>query len=231
MDNRVMLKQVLVALMCVCSVSACAADGARSTSAQGDFQPDSRPLAKTMVYDCNGFEFIARLGPGEMALWLPDRYLILSQVRSASGTKYQEGDIEFWSKADEGILTLGELQYRDCSLQPQRVPWEDARRRGVDFRATGNEPGWYLEIQNGRQLLFVGDYGMQRVVTPDPGANTSADGMRYHAVTEANNLLVEIREQPCADTMSGEIMPSSVTLTLNGRTLEGCGRILDHPWE
>ena len=36
-----------------------------------DFHPDERPLAKTLVYDCNGFEFVTRLGPGEMALWLP----------------------------------------------------------------------------------------------------------------------------------------------------------------
>lgn len=224
-------KQILLALLCCSALGACASDGPDTTGTANDFRPDTRPLAKTMVYDCNGFEFIARLGPGEMAVWLPDRYVILSQVRSASGTKYREGDIEFWSKAEEGMLTLGELQYRDCALQPQRVPWEDARRRGVDFRATGNEPGWYLEIQTGRQLLFVGDYGMQRVVMPDPGAQATAGGRSYHAVTEANDLRVEISEQACADTMSGEIMPSSVTLTLNGRILGGCGRSLDYPWE
>ena len=36
-----------------------------------------------------------------MAIWLDDRYMILSQVRAASGVKYQEGDTEFWIKGDE----------------------------------------------------------------------------------------------------------------------------------
>src|SRR5688572_27332616 len=28
-------------------------------------------------------------------------------------------------------------------------PWREARGRGIDFRAIGQEPGWYLEIDDG----------------------------------------------------------------------------------
>lgn len=221
------MKMTLYSLLLCASLAGCGTTAAESPT---DFNPDQRPLATTMVYDCNGFEFTARLGPGEMALWLPDRYVILSQVRAASGTKYQEADLEFWSKDDEALLTVGELQYRDCRLRPERVPWEDARRRGVDFRAIGNEPGWYLEIKSDH-LLFVGGYGTQRVLTPGPVAQANDKGVSYHAITEANDLMVEVVDAVCADTMSGELFPSQVTVTLNGRVLYGCGRALDYPWE
>jgi putative lipoprotein len=184
-----------------------------------------------MVYDCNGYEFIARLGPGEMALWLPDRYVVLSRVRSASGTKYQEGDIEFWSKGDDAILSVAERDYLGCVQVPHKVPWEDARRRGVDFRAVGNEPGWSLEVQSGRRLLFVVDYGMRRVSTPDPGAQLEGQTRGYHARTESADLQVEIVAGQCVDTMSGEVFPSQVSVVLDGARFYGCGRDLDYPWE
>jgi uncharacterized membrane protein len=37
----------------------------------------------------------------------------------------------------------------------------------------------------------------------------------------------EIFDQPCADTMSGEIFPSRVTVTLNHTAYHGCGQTLD----
>lgn len=212
-------------------LTGCAGGDVKAAEPVANFHSDERPLAKTMVYDCNGYDFTARLGPGEMAVWLPDRYVILSQVRSASGTKYVEGDIEFWSKGDDAILNVGDQQHLNCALVPGRVPWEDARRRGVEFRAVGNEPGWSLEIQKERHLLFLGDYGMRRVATPNPGVQLQGNIRRYHAVTESADLQVEIAEEPCSDTMSGEVFPNQVMVTLDNDIFYGCGRDLDYPWE
>ena len=225
-----MVYRLLLVVSCM-AIVACGGNGARASQSDPGFLPDPRPLARTMVYDCNGYDFIARLGPGEIAIWLPDRYLVLSQVRSASGTKYQEGDVEFWSKGDEAMLVVGDRQYLNCTLVPHRVPWEDARRRGVDFRAVGNEPGWSLEIRDGDHLLFVGDYGMQRVSTPDPGQQLQGRAKTWHAITESADLRVEVIDDSCVDTMSGEQFSSQVTIVLNGQTLYGCGRALDYPWE
>lgn len=223
------MKWKLLPLLLCTSLGALA--GGEGPADAGDFRPDPRPLATTLVYDCNGFEFVTRLGPGEMALWLPDgRYSVLSQVRSASGTKYQEGDTIFWSKGEAAMLQLGDVEYFDCRILPERGPWADARRRGVAFRAIGNEPGWHLEIVPGRQLLYVGDYGAQRLVVPDPGERVEGTVHRYHAVTESAELWVEIDTAgACFDTMSGEAFPASVTLTVDGRSLSGCGRYLDTP--
>lgn len=227
MQNRL----IAFTLALVFLLTGCTVGGARAAEPISDFRPDQRPLAKTMVYDCNGYDFTARLGPGEMAVWLPDRYVILSQVRSASGTKYVEGDIEFWSKGDEAILNVGNQQHLNCALVPWRVPWEDARRRGVEFRAVGNEPGWSLEIQGDKHLLFLGDYGMRRIIMPNPSVQLQGNVRRYHAVSESADLQVEIIEEPCFDNMSAEPFPSRVTVTLNTDIFYGCGRDLDYPWE
>jgi uncharacterized membrane protein len=95
----------------------------------------------------------------------------------------------------------------------------------------GNEPGWDLEIRDGRHLILVSDYGMKRVATPDPGVQREEGARVYHAVTESADLRVEIVDETCFDTMADESFPSKVTVTLNGEVLHGCGRDLDYPWE
>jgi putative lipoprotein len=195
------------------------------------FQPDERPLATTLVYDCDDYEFVARLGPGEMALWLPDQYIVLPQVRSASGTLYEEGDISFWSKGDDAMLTVADQIYQQCQLQPQRVPWEDARRRGVDFRAIGNEPGWFLEIQSGKQLLFVYGYGIQRALVPGPTEDNTDTVRMYSGMSGEHELQVEIVEQTCSDNMSGEQFPNRVVVIFDDTRYEGCGQDLEYLWE
>jgi membrane-bound inhibitor of C-type lysozyme/uncharacterized membrane protein len=218
---------IFVLLLSACSTGQ--TQGKHSTDSE-DFHPDQRPLATTLVYDCNGYDFIARVGPGEMALWLPDEYVVLSQVRSASGSLYEEGDLSFWTKGDDAMLTVGEQIYQPCSLQPQRVPWEDARRRGVDFRATGNEPGWHLEIQSGRQLLFVFAYGVERVLVLDLVEETMGSTRMYTGASGNEKVKVEIEKDACVDTMSGERFPEQVVVTLGDRFYSGCGKSLDYPW-
>jgi len=216
-------------LLFFCAVTL--AGGGRGLIAmEADFRPDPRPLASTMVYNCNGYEFIARLGPGEMALWLPDRYVILSQTRSTAGVRYQESAIVFLLEDNETTLTLGGVQFRDCKLMPERAPWADARRRHVDFRAVGHDPGWSLEIQRDRQLRLVGDDDSLRVITQDPGEQLVEQGRVYHAVTECNDLRVEIVEESCTDSMTGETLASRVVVAIDGIILYGCGRNLDYPW-
>lgn len=109
----------------------------------------------------------------------------------------------------------------------QRV-WEAARDSGVVFRAVGQEPGWVLEIEDSR-ITLVTNYGADEVVTPvpEPVVEGTSRTTTWHAVTEANDLHIESREEPCADTMSGERFSMTVTVTLNGTTYDGCGRMLD----
>jgi len=226
------VRKVIVPFLVLLSATACAGQ-APGEAAPGshDFHPDQRPLARTLVYECGDMEFITRVGPGEMAIWLEDRYLVLPQVRAASGSKYQEADVVFWSKGDEALVEVAGRTYRDCRLNPARAPWEDARRRGVDFRAVGNEPGWHLEIREDDSLLFVGDYGASKLRFTDISRESGGEQVFYTAIQGANTLRVTVVESECNDSMSGESFPFAVMVQINDRSYQGCGRSLDHPWE
>lgn len=225
MNLRLLMTQLAVLL----PLSACASHD-QAANENSDFLPDSRPMAKTLVYECAGAEFVTRLGPGEMALWFEDRYLVLSQVRSASGTRYQEGDVQFWSKGEEAVLEVDGVRYGDCHINHARAPWEDARRRGVEFRAVGNEPGWYLEVRGEKNLLFVDDYGGNRLLFEELDTSEAEDMLHYRAVQAGNSIHVIVNEAFCTDTMKGEAFPYTVLVELNGAQYFGCGRALDFPW-
>jgi heat shock protein HslJ/uncharacterized membrane protein len=116
------------------------------------------------------------------------------------------------------------------------APWDGVfyeMARARDFRALGQEPGWQLEIRQGAEMRLTYDYGAGTAVTPaaklqiDPTSGTRT----YHAVTEANDLRVVIVPVQCADTMSGRSFAATVSVTLNGRTLRGCGEELETPFE
>ncbi|KZX60372.1 hypothetical protein A3709_12345 [Halioglobus sp. HI00S01] len=224
----------------ICSVALLALAGCATSethtptstgSTSNDFQPDARPIAQTYVYECTGMDFMTRVGPGEMAIWLEDRYLVLSQVRAASGSKYVEGDVMFWSKGHDVLLEVDGIRYSDCSLNPQRAPWEDARRRGVDFRAVGNEPGWVVEVRDGQNILFKGDYGATVLLFPDPAKSATGNGSEYTAQSGKHSLRLTIEDAFCADTMADIEYPTTVQLVVDGRSYAGCGRELDYPWE
>ena len=184
------------------------------------------PVPRTLVFDGTGLELVLRTGPGEIALYLPERYVVLSQVRASSGVRYEEEGILLWMKGDEAMLEVDGVRYADCRRHPLREPWVDAARRGVNFRAVGNEPGWHLEIRAGRELSMITDYGQRRVEAPLPEKVTSGQPRSYHAITDVHDLRVEIENLPCLDSMSGEHFGASVTVHLDGKRYHGCGRVL-----
>jgi len=216
--------------LAVVALAACASSGEPPRVAAAEAVP-AGAVGRTLVYVCDQGDFIARTGPGEIAVWLEDRYVILSQVRSASGAKYQEGDVLFWSKGDEAMLEVGDQRYTACREDPLRVPWEDARRRGVDFRAAGNEPGWHLEVRESDSLLFVGDYGATRLLFGAPFGGEERGRLRYSASQDSD--LIEVTADPgdCVDTMQGTHFPMTVDVRVNERHYRGCGMRLEHPWE
>jgi uncharacterized membrane protein len=105
------------------------------------------------------------------------------------------------------------------------APWEAARRRGVDYRALGQEPGWFLEIDHSAQLRLVYDYGERAVTASAP--EPRADGARTtYEVTSPAAVSVVIERRPCSDVMSGLPFPDSVVVTVSDRELHGCGQQL-----
>jgi uncharacterized membrane protein len=77
-----------------------------------------------------------------------------------------------------------------------------SEREMTSFRATGNEPGWRLEITDAK-MTFIGDYGKTRIEAPTPAAETTAVFRRYAARTGGHDLMATIFDRPCRDTNVG----------------------------
>ncbi|MGH7467187.1 MAG: MliC family protein [Longimicrobiales bacterium] len=194
--------------------------------------PDVAPLvpdsAPTFVYLCpDSFTFTVRALQDTAWLYLPERTLTLPLVVSGSGARYSDGRVTFWAKGEEALLELDGRARTDCRNNPGRAVWEHARLRGVDFRALGQEPGWLLEIDEGKQIIMIADYGERRVTTPAPSPefNAATGKKTYRIRTEAHRLQIVLKNEPCADAMSGERYPTTVVVTLDGREYRGCGRV------
>lgn len=101
---------------------------------------------------------------------------------------------------------------------------EDARRRGIEYWATGNEPGWTLEIGPGR-VVWSTDYGqtVHEFAASSAAADEDAAALAYEARGEGGVLKIRLRDGGCADDMSGERFDLGVTLSFEGRDYRGCG--------
>ncbi len=185
--------------------------------------------AKTYVYECrDGYGFVARVQREKIWLFLPGKTISLTHVPSGSGAKYSEDQITYWSKGDEALLQIGDEKHTNCKNNRAMAIWEDAKLRGVDFRAIGNEPGWNLEIIKSEKIVFVGDYGQERYefITTEPSIDRQARTTVYDVQNDKHELSVIILGRRCNDTMSGEAFETTVSVILDGKKYRGCGKAL-----
>lgn len=181
------------------------------------------------VYECsNGFTFTARIDDESAWLFLPNKTVRLAHVPSGSGAKYSKDQFTFWSKGEEAQLEIDDNLYRNCKNNRAKAIWENAKLNGIDFRAVGNEPAWYLEIEKGNKIVLIINYGQDRYefATPEAVIDIPARKTIYEAQNDTNHLTVIIRGRRCRDSMSGESFETQVTVTLDRREFQGCGRAL-----
>ncbi len=111
-------------------------------------------------------------------------------------------------------------------LSPEK-PDEPATKspREVDFKATGNEPSWSLEIDFNQQMRFK-DINGSNLITPIPAATFPQENVvEWNATTEQGELSVTVTWEKCQDTMSGEIFDYQVEVRVaDAITYAGCGR-------
>lgn len=222
-----------IAILCVvwgCSSSLEKKADARESPSQKTSLPDFSAIKTENVfaYSCgDSLRFTAHVTKDSTWLFLPDTTLKVTPVPAGSGAKYQGSSYLYWSKGNEAILQRPKGSFMTCTTIPKEKSWQAAKIRGVDFRALGQEPGWYLEITRGKQIRYIGNYGKDTLVTPVPKPQKTQQGQTvYKAQSEGQSLKVVITNEPCTDSMSGFQFPSTVTVTVDGKTYQGCGRAL-----
>jgi putative lipoprotein len=201
-----------------------------SSVAEGTDPPaGSSPLA-AYAFECDDQQqFVLSRVTGkanDMDLVLGDRRQRLTHVRTGSGAQYAADGVSVWAKGGEAMLEIAG-RVTTCRENRRRSILEDARARGVQFRASGNEPGWVWELLADR-MNFVGAYGADRVTTSRVDAPTASTqgGAVYLGVAESRRMTVRVLPGPCVDTMSGDLASSTVQVELDGKTYRGCGEAL-----
>ncbi|WP_242107927.1 YbaY family lipoprotein [Luteimonas aquatica] len=106
--------------------------------------------------------------------------------------------------------------------------WDDARRRGIAFRAVGNEPGWWVEVSDADPPVLRAelDYGERKLEVPRAMGISSTFGFGGKAA-DGTDVLLRIYREPCEDDMSGEAFDARAELTVGGKQYRGCGSWLD----
>ncbi|UCG85887.1 MAG: MliC family protein [Gemmatimonadota bacterium] len=185
-------------------------------------------MAATMVYECgDDYRFVARIQGDTAWAFLPGQTVALLQVPAESGAQYELGGMALWIDGEGARLTQGDDAGWECVNNRRRAIWEHAKLNGADFRAVGNEPGWHMELYPD-VVVLVADYGAvsYEFATPEPTTDSSAIRTTYHSTNDSHQLTLVIEGRRCRDTMSGEEFAATVTVTIDARTLSGCGRPL-----
>jgi len=223
----------LVLFIPVVLVSACTPDENASESQKNE-AAGSRPVTtgregQTFVYQCgDGTPFTARI-EGETAwLFLPSGTFSLPHVEAASGAKYSDGKTMFWSKGETAMVERAGHARTECTNNRRKAIWEDAKLRGADFRAVGNEPGWSLEISRDYGIVLVNNYGSDRYTfsLTEPVSDQESGTTVYKVKEGGHQLEIVLEGKACGDTMSDERFETTVTVILDETRLNGCGRPL-----
>ncbi|MCX2981883.1 hypothetical protein EYC98_13550 [Halieaceae bacterium IMCC14734] len=188
-------------------------------------------MSRTLVYECDQDELVASVRGEQLALYAGEEVYELTRVVSASGEKYEVGQTSVWSKGSSAIIAIRGIRYTNCRLNAARAPWEEARRRGVEFRGVGQEPGWLVEITPGGKILLVTGYGQQRWLFDTPDPLLSEEATIYQTSANGKQLKITLQTEHCQDTMSGEVFENAVIVELDERRLQGCGSALEPDWQ
>lgn len=160
--------------------------------------------------------------PNEWALAVGAKGLPVSILYDAQGRELWRvnGPLE-WDKPEVAAL----LPTAAPAAPARPDPWAEAKARGIEFRAVGNEPGWFMDVDVGRTVKLVLDYGERTVNVPAP-ARWSAGGANSFASAGDTPVSIAVTPGRCSDGMSDAVYPASVKVEVGGKTYAGCGRDL-----
>ena len=151
----------------------------------------------------------------------------LDQTVSASGARYADSLVVFWTKGSTATLERQGAPPVQCEERRAESLREDARARGVVYRALGNEPGWVLEVGPASRLNWTTNFGQDRFDFEQSQAATAPDGATIYTAQQGDvSIRVSIKAERCVDDGDVEF-DHVVTVESGGQTLRGCGTRLN----
>jgi uncharacterized lipoprotein YbaY len=169
-------------------------------------------------WECGDLGVMTRAGAQGLRIDANARTWTLSGTSSA-GYADTSGNAFRDAGATARLTVDGEAE-RDCVPARQPAPWNEALLRGVAFRAVGNEPGWFVEVDSGEapRLRATLDYGERRV---EVTARRSASG--FTGQVDGEPLRLDIARRACTDGMSGQRFEATATMQIGTKRYAGCG--------
>lgn len=192
----------LATLAWVCSLAGCA----------------TRPHATqalTVQMDCGRLPVTVTYADEHATVLAGETKLALKAVRSASGAKYQLPDNEqtfFWSKGNGAYLQIAGR------------PWPDCIERGSlpdRLQARGNEPFWMTDVHGGQLTLRTPGHPDPTPVTGHRQALANG-GIRINAQADGVEVVLDIYQQLCKDSMTGMPYPYRAELAHGQTRAQGC---------
>jgi membrane-bound inhibitor of C-type lysozyme len=151
----------------------------------------------------------------------------LDQTISGSGARYADSVVVFWTKGGTATLERQGAPPVQCEERRADSLREDARARGVVYRALGNEPGWILEVGPAGRLSWTTNWGQDRFDFEQAQASTAPDGATVYTAQQGDvSIRASIKAERCVDDGDVEF-DHVVTVEAGGQTLRGCGTRLN----
>ncbi len=185
------------------------------------YDVDNHQDSTVYTFECdNGSIFTASYwGEDVVRLMASDNNYLLRQTESASGARFTSREAEFWNKGTEATITIGD-DTLSCTQNNMLNVKAESMLKGAAFRATGNEPGWLVEIFESEEEL-IGlirlNYGQEIILT------TSNEPGIFSFSHHGKEIRLDVTEETCMDTMADQQFEFSAVLTVDSDTFRGCG--------
>lgn len=205
-------RRAILALICVSFPGAVAASGLL-------------PQGAVFVYDCDNLATIAgRLYGDRLEVWGTGLAPFVLSKTGEDPATYADPTVTVTMNA-EYLRMTGPMGKAMCRSNPAEAPWQEAKLRGVEFRATGDQPDWVLEYDEGIALTFVAGPDMPPVTAiPRRVVANNNDRMTIEASDGARDVVVAVERAVC-NGPSG-VTTAKVSVTIEHHTFSGCGRVL-----
>lgn len=230
MNHKPLFALCLTAALAACKPAAEPAPAAPAEPAAPAAEPVAAAPAAAINFQCGDERISARFDntAGNVTLSIGGQPLVLPQAVAASGARYADDQgNEFWNKGSNATLTRSGQPPVECAQTELSSPWDQARERGVGFRAVGQEPGWFVEVGQGEtpDLHATLDNGTRQLEVAQ--AQPLAEGAGFSGKsTDGQAVELRVVREACTDTMSGEAFEASAQLKVADQTFKGCGRFL-----